>query len=401
MGNLLQRNLFRVFAATPQGKRLLSRLANAESDASNLQVQNAACQDLAAQLRGELAQNTHELSNFRDALSDANKMLIALGNEKEALRVDKDILAALCEERDRILVDLRSKYSHIESIHSISKGQFPFVPNGHFYSAIPSLDEIQKDLSRIYPQNPPPPVGIDLRENHQLSLLRAVGGLQDDMPFSDQPSEKLRYGFDNPAYSYSDALFLNGVLRLFKPQRIIEVGSGHSSCMTLDTNDLWLEGRLNCTFIEPYPELLLSLIKPADVDRINVIAKRVQDVGLDVFRELRDGDVLFIDSTHVSKIGSDVNYLFLEVLPSLAPGVLIHIHDIFYPFEYPSEWVFGGRAWNEIYILRALLQRGSPYEILVMNSFLAQVHPAAVQESLPLAMKNPGGSIWIRKTGQA
>jgi hypothetical protein len=181
---------------------------------------------------------------------------------------------------------------------------------------------------------------------------------------------------------------------------MIEVGSGHSSCMTLDTNDIWLDGQMQCTFVEPYPDLLFSLLKPGDTDRIEIIPKRVQDVDLEVFRELRSGDVLFIDSTHVSKVGSDVNYLFLEVLPLLKRGVLIHIHDIFYPFEYPSNWILEGRAWNELYMLRALLQQGSAYEIVAMNSFLAQEHPDALRQHIPVAMKNPGGSIWLRKIGQ-
>ena len=176
------------------------------------------------------------------------------------------------------------------------------------------------------------------------------------------------------------------------------MGSGHSSCMTLDTRDLFLGGEMDCTFIEPYPELLNSLIRDEDRATIKVIPKRVQDVDLSLFRELGAGDVLFIDSTHVSKAGSDVNYLFFEVLPVLADGVYIHIHDIFYPFEYPKQWVLDeGRAWNELYILRALLQGSKVYQVQLMTTYLALCHIAAFEQALPLGKKNAGGSIWLRK----
>ena len=168
--------------------------------------------------------------------------------------------------------------------------------------------------------------------------------------------------------------------------------------MTLDTRELFLDGQLVCTFIEPYPELLHSLIRDEDRATTKVIPRRVQDVELSKFRELQARDVLFIDLTHVSKVGSDVNYLYFDVLPALADGVYIHIHDIFYPFEYPESWVLEeGRAWNELYLLRALLQSSRAYEVQLMTDYLAFCHRAEFDRALPLGRKNPGGSIWLRK----
>ena len=155
---------------------------------------------------------------------------------------------------------------------------------------------------------------------------------------------------ENPAFATVTPSFFYCILRHTRPARVIEVGSGYSSCALLDTNELFFGNSIACTFIEPYPQLLTSLLKDGDDSRITVVAKNLQDVELSVFSELSAGDVLFVDSSHVSKTNSDVNYVFFEILPRLSSGVYIHFHDIFYPFEYPKEWVYQGRAWNEAYL---------------------------------------------------
>jgi hypothetical protein len=99
----------------------------------------------------------------------------------------------------------------------------------------------------------------------------------------------------------------------------------------------------------------------------------------------------------VSKTGSDVNYLLLEVLPRLKTGVWIHFHDLFYPFEYPQDWVFGGRSWNEGYALRAFLQFNTSFRIEFMNTFLEHFHEARFAQRMPLCLRNPGGSLWLRR----
>jgi hypothetical protein len=112
---------------------------------------------------------------------------------------------------------------------------------------------------------------------------------------------------------------------------------------------------------------------------------------------LEANDILFIDSSHVSKAGSDVNHLFFTVLPRLKPGVLVHVHDVFYPFEYPLGWLRQGRAWNELYLLRAFLQYNTAFEMLFFNSFLWKHHKEQLAAKLPRMATNPGGSIWLRK----
>lgn len=272
-----------------------------------------------------------------------------------------------------------------------------FVPPGHFYSPVPSLEEIQRDESKIFGSIPRNIPGLDLHESEQLKLLDDFVHYYESIPFQPQKVEGLRYYFENPAYSYSDAIFLHCMIRHLKPGRIIEVGSGFSSCVTLDTNELFFDNSIKTTFVEPYTDLLMSLIKENDKNKIRVIPQRLQDISLNEFEELEANDILFIDSTHISKINSDVNRIFFEILPSLAPGIYIHFHDIFFPFEYPKEWIYEGRAWNEIYMLRTFLQYNSGFRIVLMNTFMEHFHEPFFREKMPLCLKNPGGSIWICK----
>jgi hypothetical protein len=313
-------------------------------------------------------------------LSFANKR----SREMEEL---KSQLQSLTQERDS-LSDRLAKFG---------EGP-PFVPNGHFYSPIASLGDIQRDEKRIFAEWPRTLPDIDLREPQQVALLEEIAAYYDDLPFRDEAVPGLRYKYDNPAYSYCDSIILNGMLRKVRPKRLIEIGSGYSSCMTLDTNEIWFNNAIECTFIEPYPELLLSLIKPEDKDRIVIHPSRVQDVDLKTFEQLQSGDVLFIDSTHVGKTGSDVNFLFFEVFPVLAEGVNVHIHDIFYPFEYPRSWVELGVGWNEQYLLRAILQNNSNFEITFFNTFLMHFHRKFYEERMPMCLRNNCGSIWLRKS---
>jgi predicted O-methyltransferase YrrM len=269
-----------------------------------------------------------------------------------------------------------------------------FFPPGHYYSAIPSLEDRETFLAR---QSLKQEIrGINLNAEKQFDLLKQFKDYYDESPFQDTKSDNLRYNYINPSYSYTDALTLYSMLRKFKPRRIIEIGSGFSSCVMLDTDELFLDDAVNFTFIEPYPELLYSLIKESD-RRHTILPIKLQDVDKELFRSLDANDILFVDSTHVSKLGSDVNRIFFEILPTLKQGVLIHFHDIFWPFEYPSDWVRKGFAWNEAYILRSFLEFNESFEILFFASFLHTYHHTWFQENMPLYLKNSGGNIWIRR----
>jgi Methyltransferase domain len=271
------------------------------------------------------------------------------------------------------------------------------IPPGHFYSPIPSLEEIKKHEAQIFGNVLRHIPGIELDESNQLKLLDEFCNYYQEMPFKPHKTNGLRYYFENGAYSYSDAILLYCMIRHLKPKRIIEVGSGFSSCVTLDTNELFFGGSISTTFVEPYPARLMSLVKQQDKEKLRIISDRLQEVDIGEFEALEANDILFVDSTHVSKVNSDVNRIFFEILPRLHTGVHIHFHDIIYPFEYPRDWIYEGRAWNEAYLLRTFLQYNHAFRIVLMNTFMERYHESFFRERMPLCLKNAGGSIWLRK----
>jgi hypothetical protein len=187
------------------------------------------------------------------------------------------------------------------------------------------------------------------------------------------------------------------MLRKLESRHWIEVGCGFSSAVALDTSERFLDGRTKFTFIDPYPETLRAVARPADLSRHQLVPKIVQDVPLDVYDQLESNDVLFIDSSHVSKVGSDVNHLVFQVLPRLRAGVVVHSHDVCFPFEYPEIWLEEGRAWNEVYLVRAFLQHNSVYRVLLFSSFVARRFHSFLEKKMPLCLRNPGGSLWLQK----
>jgi predicted O-methyltransferase YrrM len=186
-------------------------------------------------------------------------------------------------------------------------------------------------------------------------------------------------------------------MRHCRPKRIVEIGSGYSSCVMLDTNKEFFQESIQLTFIEPYPDVLRGLLNPEDATRCTIIPQKVQDVPLEVFEQLEPGDMLFIDSSHVSKAGSDVHYELFQILPRLKRGVFIHVHDIFDGFEYPEEWLREGRAWNEAYLLRAFLQFNSAFRIVLFNTLMERLKREWFAAHIPDCLKNTGGSIWLEK----
>jgi predicted O-methyltransferase YrrM len=288
-------------------------------------------------------------------------------------------------ELERELGDLRAEVAHWKT----------WMSPGHFYSPIPSVDDVRKREAQLFGDPPRTLPGIDLREEAQLALLEQLKDLYAEMPFPRVRSDGLRYWFDNWAYSYADAIFLYSMLRHVRPRRVIEIGSGFSSAAMLDTNERFLDSSIELTFIDPDPSTVRALLKPTDTAEI--IAAPVQDVPLSRFEALEANDFLFVDSTHVAKTGSDVNRILFDILPRLKEGVYVHFHDMFYPFEYPKEWVYEGRAWNEDYIVRAFLEFNRTFEITLFGTYAIRFHREWFARWMPLCLENPGGALWIRK----
>lgn len=274
---------------------------------------------------------------------------------------------------------------------------------GHYYSPIPDLVELDANRERVFGNRRRAIHGIDLRKDQQFGLLEEFATFYAEIPFDFTGKHRsgLRYQAASAWYRYSDVVFLYSMLRRFRPRRVVEVGSGFSSAVMMDVNDLFLQGTARLTFIEPFPERLDRVMSPSDRRKYPLLKQIVQTVDLEVFRQLEENDILFIDSSHVSKAGSDVNHLIFEILPVLRPGVLIHFHDIFYPFEMPAHWVLDRRLfWNENYLLRAFLTGNREFEIVAFNSFLHAEFRDCFSEHLPVCLIDADntGCLWLRKT---
>jgi hypothetical protein len=271
--------------------------------------------------------------------------------------------------------------------------------NGHFYS--PVVDPAELDATRLWPEHPQI-LGIDFNETSHERILREV--FPRFMPDYDYPetleetSELKQFYTRNTEFGWLDSRTLFVLLREWKPQRLIEVGSGFSTLLAADVNLRFLDGATEITCIEPYPRAFLRQGVPG-VARL--IEDKVQNVSLMEFERLQAGDILFIDSSHVAKTGSDVNFIYLDILPRLAKGVRIHIHDIFLPHDYPRQWVIDeNRSWNEQYLLRALLMHSNAFRVLFGGSYAYWRFPELVRDALahPRGHSLPGCSFWIERT---
>jgi predicted O-methyltransferase YrrM len=274
-------------------------------------------------------------------------------------------------------------------------------PPGHYYSPIPDPADLPTN-GQLAPESI---AGIELNVGAQLALLGRFVSYQHEIPFRRSRSEGCRFWLDNGLYPFGDAIVLYSMLRHLRPRRVVEIGSGFSSAAMLDTCDRFLDRTTEFCFIEPFPERLHRLLRDDDYEQARVIVDKVQAVAPETFVKLQRDDLLFVDSSHVSKAGSDLNHIVFEILPVLTSGVVVHFHDIFWPFEYPSAWLQEGRAWNEAYMLRAFLQHSDAFEVVFFNSYLASVHRDQYAQCLPLALEKAASfpyaqsnsSLWLRK----
>ena len=271
-----------------------------------------------------------------------------------------------------------------------------FLP-GHYYSPIVDPSTIAEYVEKQYLQEPGDIKGIHLDEDAMVRFWKENAEFIKNTPFSEHDDGKNRYYYDNDLYPYGDAMMLRAMIAHFKPKNVIEVGSGFSSACMLDAVDHVGLSDFAMTCIDPDADRLRGRLREEDHSRVDIIEGLVQDVPVSTFSTLNENDILFIDSTHVLKTASDVHYELFSILPSLNKGVLVHFHDIQYPFEYPRQWLFeNNTSWNEIYALRAFLMYNSAFEVVFWNGLFARRQRELVHETNPLFLKNPGGSIWLR-----
>jgi hypothetical protein len=269
----------------------------------------------------------------------------------------------------------------------------PWEP-GHFYSPIPNDEDIDRAIAKKRSFRFPSDLKVDvesIRQNLEQLLDEKIGELKRflvDFP-------KL-YPVDSKQFILADAIVLFGLIEKNKPKRIVEVGSGHSSAFMLDVRSfLNLDFEIVC--VEPFPQRLRETLGERIHD-ITLYEMPVQEMHNEFWRELDENCLLFIDSSHVAKAGSDVNFLFFEVLPNLNKGCFVHIHDIFSGFEYPEKWLREGRSWNEAYLLRAFLMFNQVFSIYLWpqatrNNELFE----KICTSTGLDVKFPGSSIYLEK----
>ena len=249
----------------------------------------------------------------------------------------------------------------------------------HYYEPLPDFRSItteQLTRRREFP-------GIDFSWGDQLALLNELAAYHDEL-------STLEFNFDNAFFSGFDAAIYYSMIRHLKPQRIIEIGGGYST--QLANKALVANGSGSLTCIEPYPERLNGASP-----NVKLVQKRVEEIDVAFFSCLAANDVLFIDSSHAVKFGSDVCYEFLEILPRLAPGVWVHVHDIFFPHDYPAEWLIERRlALNEQYLLEAFLSFNRQFQVTLSNYWLYLDHPDKATGLWRSAASRPS-SLWMKR----
>ncbi len=270
----------------------------------------------------------------------------------------------------------------------------------HFYSPIPEICSLPENIWKRESQL----IGVDLNESAQIELLsvfRRFKAEYDLFPI-DKSSNPLQYYIHNGMLISVDGEVLYSMIRYYKPKRIIEVGSGYSTLLSAQAilNNKQEDPNYDCQLIaiEPYPN---DLLKKGFPGLSKLVTKKVQEASLSEFESLEEGDILFIDSSHVLKIGSDVQFLYLELIPRLKKGVIIHCHDIFLPAEYPKEWAIEeGRFWSEQYLLQAFLAFNESFQVLWAGHFMHLHHPELLEKSFSSYNRmSPSfpGSFWLQK----
>lgn len=269
----------------------------------------------------------------------------------------------------------------------------------HYYLPIPD----EQDMT--YAQYETKLVGLDISAERSFEFLDTVL-----MPYKAEfnafPVHEAEQGFYlvNGSYMAIDGNVYYSLIRYHKPRRVVEIGSGNSTLLAAaairkNQEETGQQSELIC--IEPYPMPMLRQTIP---ELSQLIEKRVQDVDLSFFEELQDGDILFIDSTHVLRPGGDVWWEFCEILPRLASGVFVHFHDISLPKPYPMVYYHNQWYWNEQYLLQAFLTYNSKFEIVWPGNYLMLHHPDRMQAAFSpeyeqMRAKYPfsePGSFWMR-----
>lgn len=273
----------------------------------------------------------------------------------------------------------------------------------HYYTPVPDIEDLK---AREIWSKRTDMLGVDFHPQAQMELLRELAskyGAECNWQ-SDPTDNPQEFYTENDRFSFGCAASTHLMVRNFKPKRIIEIGSG---CSSLVLSAAVLQNQKDgCsetkyTIVDPYPGKTVSNGLPGVSE---LIPKRVELLPSSFANELEEGDILFIDSGHCVRIGSDINFLIFDVLPRLAPGVLVHFHDIPMPFEYPQIYATNPafrQFWTESYLLQAFLSFNDQFEILLAMQWIMTDMIDQFKESFPHyrpdVHKQGSGSFWIRR----
>lgn len=277
-------------------------------------------------------------------------------------------------------------------IFFLKVGIYPIVD--HYYEPLFNPKHLRKSLRDD--RNLP---GIDFNIQGQLELLNNFSYNDELVKIPLDKTNDLEFYYHNESFESGDAEYLYNVIRFFKPSKIIEIGSGHSTLMAIQaiTRNKKDDDSYKCDHIciEPYEMNWLERTN------VTLIREKVECIDINIFKTLQKNDILFIDSSHMIRPQGDVLFECLEILPILNSGVLIHFHDIFTPKDYLKEWIVDlVRFWNEQYLLEAFLTNNKEFEIIGAVNFLKHNYPNELFDKCPILKyesdREPG-SFWIRK----
>lgn len=266
----------------------------------------------------------------------------------------------------------------------------------HFYHLVPEYELLP--ASYFQQKQDLPGVIMDMKAIQ--GCLNQLGQFSQECDWPENKTAAQPYYWKNPQFSYSSACVLHSIIRATQSRTVIEIGSGFSSMIAmaaLKRNDPSEQFRMHC--VEPYPaKWLTEMSKPY----LRLHAKPVQELPTDFFAQLEPNDILFIDSSHVSKLNSDVNFLFLRILPRLKKGVIVHIHDIYIPYEYPRAHFWGDMKifWNEQYLLQAFLSGNKDFSIIFPGYLMQTDFTADFKKVFPRydpAIHRATSSFWMKK----
>lgn len=310
--------------------------------------------------------------------TDIKRIILIFARLLDLLLIPLTILASIWFKFIR-LVNINRMYFSKYIFNKI--GVLPI--NDHYYEP---LINPRKYLSKDFSKDRNIP-GLNFNSTNQLELLETFNFQEEllDIP-QEKQNKSQEFYYNNNSFEAGDSEFLYSIIRKLKPKKMIEIGSGFSTRMSLcafeknKSQDDQYKYEFSC--IEPYEHHLISSLN------VNLIKNKVEDIDIEFFKSLNENDILFIDSSHIIRPNGDVLYEIQNILPILNRGVIIHIHDIFTPNHYPFEWLKNHILWNEQYLVEAFLTNNNNYEIIGALNYLKHNHWNDISRKFPILAKN-------------